>query len=76
MADVGAQLDISAAFNVLDLAHLTDFTAYLLTEPSFTWQIYGQNLSVTALGITVDGIGISKNVSLLLSHVSHHTSDC
>lgn len=64
VADVGASLDVVAPFTITDLAHLTDFTSYLLTEPSFVWQIYGTNLSVTALGITVDGISISKNVVL------------
>ncbi|GAA5969858.1 hypothetical protein JCM21900_004182 [Sporobolomyces salmonicolor] len=63
-ADVGAQLNLEAAFNVADVGHLTDFTGYLLTEPSFTWQIYGQNLEVSALGITVGGISIMKDVVL------------
>lgn len=62
VGDQGAQLNIAAAFTVADLAHLTDFTGYLLTEPSFVWQIYGTELEVTALGITVGGISISKDV--------------
>ncbi|GAA5914535.1 uncharacterized protein JCM6883_003197 [Sporobolomyces salmoneus] len=62
--DVGADLNIAAAFAVADVGHLTEFTGYLLTEESFTWQIYGENLAVTALGITVDGISIMKNVVL------------
>ena len=33
VGDVGAQLNIAAAFAVADVAHLTDFTGYLLTEP-------------------------------------------
>ncbi|BGP00846.1 hypothetical protein RTBOTA2_002159 [Rhodotorula toruloides] len=64
VADVGADLNLEAAFNVADVGHLTDFTGYLLTEPSFTWQIYGQNLEVSALGITVGGISIMKDVVL------------
>ncbi|BGP44010.1 hypothetical protein JCM10449v2_008067 [Rhodotorula kratochvilovae] len=62
--DVGAELNIAAAFNVADVGHLTEFTTYLLTQPSFTWQIYGENLAVSALGITVPGISIMKNVVL------------
>ncbi|SGY79107.1 BQ5605_C008g05044 [Microbotryum silenes-dioicae] len=62
--DVGASLALSATFAVADLNHLTDFTGYLLTEPSFTWQIYGQNLTVAALGIQVGGISIMKTVVL------------
>ncbi|GAA5897781.1 hypothetical protein JCM8208_000260 [Rhodotorula glutinis] len=64
VGDVGADLNIDAAFAVADVGHLTDFTTYLLTQPSFTWQIYGQNLAVSALGITVPGISILKNVVL------------
>lgn len=63
--DVGADLNIAAAFAVADVGHLTEFTTYLLTQPSFTWQIYGQNLAVSALGITVPGISILKNVRRL-----------
>jgi len=66
VGDVGADLNIDAAFAVADVGHLTDFTTYLLTQPSFTWQIYGQNLAVSALGITVPGISILKNVRPLL----------
>ncbi|GAA6057282.1 hypothetical protein JCM3770_004534 [Rhodotorula araucariae] len=62
--DVGAELNIAAAFAVADVGHLTEFTTYLLTQPSFTWQIYGENLAVSALGITVPGISIMKNVVL------------
>ncbi|KAL8287086.1 hypothetical protein RQP46_004092 [Phenoliferia psychrophenolica] len=64
VGDLGAQLNIAAAFAVADVPHLTDFTGYLLTEPSFVWQIYGEELEVTALGITVGGISISKDVVL------------
>ncbi|KAL8279026.1 hypothetical protein RQP46_008484 [Phenoliferia psychrophenolica] len=64
VGDVGAQLDIEASFAVANLDQLTEFTGYLLTEPSFVWQIYGIELSVAALGITVTGISISKNVLL------------
>ncbi|GAA6063179.1 hypothetical protein JCM10212_003114 [Sporobolomyces blumeae] len=62
--DVGAQINLEAAFAVADVGHLTDFTGYLLTEESFTWQIYSSNISVSALGITVDGISILKDVVL------------
>ncbi|GJN94719.1 hypothetical protein Rhopal_007810-T1 [Rhodotorula paludigena] len=64
VGDVGADLNLEAAFNVADVGRLTAFTTYLLTEPSFEWQIYGQNLEVSALGINVGGISIMKNVVL------------
>lgn len=67
VADVGVNLNLDATFAVSDTTHLGDFTGYLLTEPSFTWQIYGEDLSVNALGIDIDGISISKNVRLVSS---------
>lgn len=69
VADVGASLDLEAAFNVADVAHLSDFTGYLLTQPSFTWQVYGANLEVDALGIKIPGVSISKNVSTSIGDV-------
>ena len=64
-AEVGATLNLNAAFSVASVSHLTDFTVYLLTEESFNWQIYGQNLEIAALGIDVTGISIQKDVLLL-----------
>lgn len=64
VGDVGASLNLDAAFAVADVGHLTDFTRYLLTEPNFTWTIEGSQLAVSALGITVPGISISKTVVL------------
>ncbi|KAI0686332.1 hypothetical protein BC835DRAFT_1523137 [Cytidiella melzeri] len=65
-ADQGAQLDISAEFAVADVDHLTDFTQTLLTEESFEWEVTGENLTVSALGIEVTGIDLTaKTVTLL-----------
>ena len=61
--DVEASLNLEAAFSVADVSHLTDFTVALLNDASFTWTITGANLAVEALGITVQGIVISKEVS-------------
>lgn len=63
-ADIGASLDLDATVTVTDVGHLTDFTRYLLTEPSFTWTIEGADLAVSALGINVTGISLSKQVVL------------
>ncbi|KAH8119480.1 hypothetical protein DFH11DRAFT_1722990 [Phellopilus nigrolimitatus] len=64
--DVGAQLDVTADFSVADVSHLTDFTKVLLTEESFDWDITGENLTVSALGVDVPGINLtSKTVKLL-----------
>ncbi|KAI0072486.1 hypothetical protein K474DRAFT_1678619 [Panus rudis PR-1116 ss-1] len=65
-ADEGAQLNISAKFSVADVGHLTDFTKVLLTQEKFEWEIAGDDLTVTALGIDVPGISLTtKKVSLL-----------
>ncbi|PWN53595.1 hypothetical protein IE53DRAFT_140447 [Violaceomyces palustris] len=62
--DVGAQLNLQAQFAVADVGYLTEFTKFLLTQPSFVWNIAGKGLSVNALGIQVNGITISKDVIL------------
>ncbi|KAI0268735.1 hypothetical protein BC834DRAFT_651204 [Gloeopeniophorella convolvens] len=63
--DVGGQFEVEASFEVADVGHLTDFTKALLTQESFDWVISGENLSVSALGITVPGISLpGKNVTL------------
>lgn len=64
VADVGATLDTSASFAVSNAENLAAFTKVMLQEASFEWEIRGQNLSVTAMGITVPGISISKKVTL------------
>ncbi|TFK54041.1 hypothetical protein OE88DRAFT_1732763 [Heliocybe sulcata] len=63
--DVGAQLNLDATFEVADVDHLTNFTTVLLTEESFEWEIAGENLTVSAIGIDVAGINLtSKTVTL------------
>jgi hypothetical protein len=39
VGDVGATLNLQAAFSVANVGTLTDFTGYLLNTPSFTWQV-------------------------------------
>ncbi|KAJ6593726.1 hypothetical protein B0H19DRAFT_32612 [Mycena capillaripes] len=63
-ADTGATLDMTSTFTVADVDHLTAFTKTLLTEESFDWQITGDNLTVSALGIEVAGISVAYQVSL------------
>ncbi|KDQ57731.1 hypothetical protein JAAARDRAFT_69819 [Jaapia argillacea MUCL 33604] len=65
VGDVGAQMNVTATFQVSDVQHLTDFTKVLLTEESFDWYMSGDNLTVSALGIDVPGINLtSKKVTL------------
>ena len=63
--DVGAQLDVTADFSVADVDHLMNFTSTLLTTESFEWDISGENLTVSAIGIDVPGISLTtKTVTL------------
>lgn len=39
VGDVGAALNLQAAFSVADVGLLTSFTGYLLNTDSFTWQV-------------------------------------
>ncbi|KDQ27871.1 hypothetical protein PLEOSDRAFT_1112748 [Pleurotus ostreatus PC15] len=65
VGDVGAVLDVETTFDVTDVDHITEFTKVLLTEESFEWEISGDNLTVSAMGIQVDGISLSsKKVTL------------
>ena len=65
-ADTGAQLNLNATFEVASVDTLTSFTKVLLTEESFEWDIAGENLTVSALGIDVPNINLTtKKVTLL-----------
>ena len=63
-AEEGAQLDLEADFAVADSDALTAFTKFLVTQPSFVWDINGEGLAVDAIGITTPGMTISKRVIL------------
>ncbi|WFD49313.1 hypothetical protein GLX27_003993 [Malassezia furfur] len=63
-ADEGAQLDLEADFAVADKDALTAFTKFLVTQPSFVWEISGEGLAVDAIGITTPSMTISKTVIL------------
>ncbi|CAO1639236.1 unnamed protein product [Sympodiomycopsis kandeliae] len=62
--DTGAALNVQVEARVPDVGYLTEFTKYLLLNPSFVWTISGQGLSIAALGITVPNITITKDVQL------------
>ncbi|KAG6878541.1 hypothetical protein C0993_004439 [Termitomyces sp. T159_Od127] len=63
--NVGGTIDATSSFEVADVAHLTDFTKTLLTEESFEWQISAQNVSVSALGISVPNIVLNEKTVTL-----------
>lgn len=64
VADVGANLDLSASFTVTNRDALAAFTKVMIQEANFDWEIKGQNLTVTAMGVAVPGISLTKTVSL------------
>lgn len=65
VGDVGAQLNVSATFNVADVDRLTNFTRVLLTQEEFVWDISADNLTVSALDIDVPGVALNtKSVTL------------
>ncbi|ESK92921.1 hypothetical protein Moror_8994 [Moniliophthora roreri MCA 2997] len=65
VGDIGAEIDLESKFQVADVDHIAQFTKTLLTEESFEWEISGDNLTVSALGIEVSGVSLgSKKVIL------------
>ncbi|KAG8787307.1 hypothetical protein FRB91_009037 [Serendipita sp. 411] len=64
VADVGATLDLKANFAVSNGEQLAAFTKTLIQADTFEWEIKGENLTVTAMGIAIPGISMSKKVSL------------
>lgn len=64
VAEEGATLNVQADFAVKDVDALTEFTKFMVLQPSFVWNIAGENLTVSALGIDTGGISISKTVIL------------
>ncbi|KAG6891741.1 hypothetical protein C0992_006161 [Termitomyces sp. T32_za158] len=63
--NVGGTIDATSSFEVANVAHLTDFTKTMLTEESFEWEISAQNVSVSALGISVPGITLTQKTVTL-----------
>lgn len=62
--DTGAAINVQVDAQIPDVGYLEQFTEFLLTQPSFVWSIRGEGLSVSALGITVPNIAITKDVQL------------
>lgn len=62
--DVGAAINVELEAQVSDVGYLTEFTRYLLNNPSFVWNIKGEGIQVSALGIQVPNATLSKDVQL------------
>ena len=64
VADEGAQIDLEADFAVANIDALTQFTKFLVTQPSFVWEVSGEGIVVNALGFETPGMTMSKTVIL------------
>ncbi|KAI8637942.1 hypothetical protein BD408DRAFT_457039 [Parasitella parasitica] len=63
-ADVGASFDVQGSFSIASGSDMADFSAYLISNESFEWEIVGKDVSVTALGFTFTGVSLDKFVTL------------
>ncbi|KAE8229507.1 hypothetical protein CF326_g5523 [Tilletia indica] len=64
VGDVGGSLNSNAKFRVADASAIGDFAKRLLLDESFVWEIVAQNVSVKALGITIEGVALTKQIQL------------
>lgn len=64
-ADVGASFDVTGTFTIADSNSMATFSAYLINNENFVWDISTKGVSVTALGFTFTGITMQKSVTLL-----------
>jgi hypothetical protein len=62
--DLGSSINVQLQGSIPDIDYFTTFLKAAITGPSFVWTIRGSGLSVAALGITVPGISITKEVQL------------
>jgi hypothetical protein len=62
-AGVGATLDVSSIFELTDKEAFGDFAKVMLRAEEFTWTMKGE-ARVRALGITLDGIKLEKDITL------------
>lgn len=64
VGDVGSSIDTTLQGTISDVDFFTDFMKTVLLNSSFTWTIKGSGLSVSAIGIVVSNVSISKEVQL------------
>ncbi|KAI8378360.1 hypothetical protein BD560DRAFT_348571 [Blakeslea trispora] len=63
-ADVGASFDVQGTFTVANSEDMATFSAYLINNESFEWEITSADVSVNALGFTFNKISLHKFVTL------------
>ncbi|GAA5805058.1 hypothetical protein HPULCUR_010571 [Helicostylum pulchrum] len=70
MADInakpnaGAVFDVPGEFTVSNTADMAEFSAYMINNEEFIWDIYTKDVSVDALGFTFKNIAMEKFVTL------------
>ncbi|MCO5588347.1 hypothetical protein L7F22_042302 [Adiantum nelumboides] len=64
VGDLGSSLNVQLEGNIPDVDYFTKFLASAITDPSFVWDIRGTGISVSAIGINVPGISLTKSVQL------------
>ncbi|KAM3579635.1 hypothetical protein VKS41_008087 [Umbelopsis sp. WA50703] len=64
VADQGATFSVSAHFAVTDQDAMADFSAYMLLQKSFVWDISSTDVSVTAMDYTFTNLSMTKSVTL------------
>lgn len=62
--DLGASLNVQIEGQIPDVDYFTTFLKSAITDPAFEWTIRGESLSVSAIGIVVPNVTITKNVQL------------
>lgn len=72
--DAGASINVELEAQVSNVDYLTEFTKYLVNNPSFVWSIKGEGIQVDALGILIPNVTLSKDVQLTGSTVSREWS--
>ncbi len=60
---VGAKIELSQKFKVLNKTAFAEFNKFMLKEREFTWHLEG-NASVQAAGLDLKGIVLSKDITM------------
>ncbi|KAI8872894.1 hypothetical protein GQ42DRAFT_118751 [Ramicandelaber brevisporus] len=60
--NVGAFFDVETNLTINDQSSFSKFAETMLTGSSFTWTLKSSNISVNAMGINLNGVGIEKSL--------------
>lgn len=62
--NVGAQFNVSGEFSISNADYMGRFSAYMINNENFVWNIYTNSVDVTAIGYTFTNISMNKFVTL------------